>query len=139
MLGRHKFQGGIKNGELYVSAGETYIGGSPAAINTSGELALCKASTAADYVGVFANSNTVDGVTAAAKAKGTYYAGLNVLTLEAESDGTYPYDTVQTWNEGDQLNIDSNGKWTNQATGSQTYYGTVIEAASTYLIVQFIR
>lgn len=136
MLGREKFQGGFKHGELYAAAGETYLGGQPAAINSSGELVLCKSTTVAKFLGIFANDYSVDGVTALAKAQATYYGGGGVFRLQANAAGSYPYDTSKTYTPGEYLNIDSNGKWTNVATGSQPYYGKVLAVGSTYLDVQ---
>ena len=147
MLGKYKHQAGIKNGELYAAAGTTYIGGQPAAINASGDLVLCTSGNVAGYVGVFANNNVVDGVTASVRAKASRYQGCNDLTLERELNAAgswvYPFDESQTWNPGDALYISASGYWTNQTVSGQASFGTVIAVTgsgpSTALQVVFYR
>lgn len=136
MLGREKFQGGFKNGELYAAANETYLGGQPAAINSSGQLVLCKSTNVDGYVGIFANDNVTDGVTATVAAKATYYTGPGMFRLQVDADGNYPYDDSKTYTPGEALNVNSSGKWTNVATGSQPKYAKVLVVGATYLDVQ---
>lgn len=136
MLNREK-QFTNRNGEFYAAAGETYYGGSPLGINTSGELILCLSGAADKYVGIAANNNTDDGVTASVKNKATFYFGPGIFTLQVEEDGTsYPFDSTKTFNEGDQLYIDANGKWTNVAQGSQSSYGNVMGVGTNTITIQ---
>jgi len=144
-LNRQKQQD-MRNGELYVAANTTYIGGQPCAINSSGDLTLCTSGNVASYAGVFANNNTVDGVDATTRAKGARYFGNNILTLEAEDvNGTtmYPFDENQTWNPGAALYIGNTAKWTNQTVSGQSSFGTVLAVTgsgpSTAIEVQFYR
>lgn len=144
-LNRQKTQD-MRNGELYVAANTTYIGGQPCAINSSGDLTLCTSGNVASYAGVFANNNTTDGVTATVRAKGTRYFGNSILIMERElvsGSYVYPFDSAQTWNPGDALYIDANGKWTNQVVSGQDSFGTVLAVTgsgpSTAIEVQFYR
>ena len=144
-----------KNGELTVSTAATgtdaYVGGSPLAVNTSGELELCK--SGANFVGIAARSSYEDMQMTGARGVGTYYGVPCLLRLgtfsatkwsshqtpTAFSGEGYPYLTTDNWVAGDPLYIDSDGKWTRSNPGSQSSFGIVREVgtSNTYLDVQF--
>jgi len=139
MLGRKKFQGGFKNGELYAKAAEEYVGGHPATIDSNGLLVLATSGEADIYVGIFANSATEDGVTTSANAQATYYSTPAILTLKQENTGSlHPYNTALTYNTGDKLYIGADGRWTNVQPGSNAHAGVVIGVGSNYIEVQFL-
>lgn len=139
---------------------ETYYGGSPLAINHSGELVLAKYddlaatktdTTATTYVGAAYNPSAVDATTYNGLA--TFLPDCSVVTLCKNSvntnntsinkDGTagqtgddYPYDTALTWDEGDLLFINTVGKWTNvNPSAGKPCYGTVLESGTNYITV----
>ena len=158
-IDRIKFTG-IKEGDYAVEAGESYVGGSPAAININGHLVKAKYgtlaasktdSTAVSYVGVFVNTSGVDGVQIESKA--TYYAGPTFVTftkllLSANNanknafggagvaDDDYPYDHALTFAPKDLLFIDTNGKWTNVNPASTPCFGVVLAVGTNFITVQ---
>ena len=132
----------VKNGEFPVNTASTgtdkYYGGSPLAINTSGQLELCKSGS--NFIGIAAKSSYEDMEMTGARGVGTFYSGPGLFrmttfsasawtshqTPTALSNEGYPYLTTDNWDEGDDLFIDSDGKWTNSNPGAQTTYGKVI-------------
>lgn len=150
-LGRNRYTI-HKVGEYAHKSGATYYGGSPASVNTSGELEIAKKDGSTAYVGIFANYSGVDAKTK--DRKSTFYAGTCLLTLmkalpntdnrttnvegTAGVDGDeYPYDTTKVYNEADLLYVDANGLWTNVNPGSKEALGVVMYAGTNSLTVLF--
>ena len=136
MLGRQKFQGGFKNGELYALANETYFGGQPASMSSGGDLVLCTTSNVTGYVGIFANDSAVDGVTATARAQATYYGGGGIFTLQANSDGNFPYNDALTYVPQELLYVGASLGWTNVDPGSAQARAKVLSVSTNSITIQ---
>lgn len=151
----------LKVGEFATASGETYYGGSPMAVNKSGEIVLAKYanlvatrtdSTAVAYVGVAANPSAVDANTRDYKMTVFTHCTLTLTKNVVSNNGVtinvdghagqtgddYPYDTNLTWTPGDLVYIGHDGKWTNVNPASgKPAYGTVLEAGTGYIVVHF--
>lgn len=151
-LGRNRYTI-HKVGEYSQASGATYKGGSPAGINTSGELVPAVAGGSnCTYVGIFANASSVDANTK--DLKSTFYAGTCILTLlkalpntnnsTTNVEGTagvagddYPYNSALTYNEGDKLYVGATLGWTNVNPNSNEAVGVVLYAGTNSLTVLF--
>lgn len=145
----------FREGEFSAKSGITYYGGSPAAVNTAGEITLCtntlvNAGTAS-YVGIFRDSSgAVSGVK---DLKTTVFMGPAIVTFQKNSANTNntsinndgapgqtgdsePYDTSLAWDEADRLFIGTTGLWRRTAaTANDHAYGTVLKVGTNYLTV----
>jgi hypothetical protein len=148
MLDRSKMIGGFRNGEYSALSGQTYYGGSPAKIDTSGYLELCTSdvSGTSAFVGIFANSSLNDwgNRSTATTQLATVYtlpfaAVLTTGTKDTYADA-YPYDTTLTWHAADNVYVGSDGKWTNVIPAANAICrGKVMAVTATSITVWFNR
>lgn len=151
----------IRNGEFLAAAGQTYVSGSPAAIDKAGQLRLATNAainlartdpSALSYIGLFVRTSGFDAVRG--KGEAPVYMGPTIVTLQKNvnninnsslnNDGApgnqpgddYPYDATLAWDEADRLFIGATGKWQRTAaTGGDPHYGTVLKVGPNFLTV----
>lgn len=146
-------------GEFASKEDEVYYGGSPLAINSSGEIVLAKStqiaasngdSTKTSFIGISWTTSENNELTKSRIS--TVLAGpclvtlckltLNSLTNPSGTPGVvgddYPYVTTDSWQPGDEVFINTAGKFTNTASAAaDPYYGFVRAVGSDWLEVWF--
>jgi len=136
-----RFLGGYQDGTLDVNPlTAAYVAGQPLKVNTSGQLELCTCYRQGyddGYVGLAKgySGSTTDKNSDIYNGKATYFAGFNQLKLDNQgtarnANDNYPFDTSLTYNEGDDIYIDENGKLTNNGPGAHPGYATVCSNAT---------
>ena len=146
----------MRIGEYSQASGATYYQGSPAGVDTDGNLNIMTSTThdngTKSYIGIFRNTSAYDA--AQQDDKATVFMGPAIVTMQynvantnnssINNDGApgdqdsdaYPYDSTLTWNEADRLYLDTAGLWSNvAATEGDPIYGTVLKVGSNYLTV----
>ncbi len=139
-MGMELLNGGYRDGELALdvadaaSSANPYFGGQPAQIGANGAK-LCKQADEAGCIGVFQNSSFEDlkngnttVVTGTSKVR--FINGAVGQDNQDEAGNVVegaPFDTGVTFAVGDDLFIDSNGKWARTGTGGQRK-GIVLKA-----------
>jgi len=135
-----QFLGGYQDGCFEVNPStDPYVQGQPLKFNTTGQLELClcyREGHDDGYCGLakgWSGSHT-DKLSDIYNGKATYWAGFNQMKLDTtdprNENDDYPYETVVTYNEGDDIYINDLGQLTNIGPGGSSGYADVCDDAT---------
>jgi len=150
------FLGGYRDvDETVYGSASVYHQGYPLKMRTDHTVDWCKIHTLdvdSGYLGLALNfaGSTTDKKSDLYNGKAAYLAGPNKVKLDAGNENdttdTYPYDTTKTYDEGQELYVDTNGKLSNDAPGvgvvpaASLPVATIVEvgALQVYLVAKML-
>ena len=153
------FLGGYRDGDEPVYSSAHYHQGMPLKMRTDHTVTLCLANIVDNddgYLGLALNfaGSTSDKKSDLYNGKAAYLAGCNKVKLDAsfedDTSDTYPYLSTLTFDEGQELYVNTDGVLSNvnpggtkvtagnRAVAGVAEVGSVVSAITTYLVVNML-